>query len=76
MKKSLIALFAILAAVLLICGIHAMNCCDVLELQHNGVSYADALKMEANCRVQGYYLNFFSFLCACAAFGVSRAKSI
>ena len=76
MKKLLIALLAILAAVLLICGIHEMNCCDAIELQHNGVSYADALKMEADCCVQGYYLNFFSFLCACAAFGVSRAKSI
>ena len=52
MKKSLIVLFAVFAAVLLICGIHAMNCCDALELQYNGVSYADALKMEANCRVQ------------------------
>lgn len=76
MKKALIILFAVFAAVLLICGIHAMNCCDVLELQQNGVSYHDALKMEANCRVQGYYLNFFSFVCACAAFVVSRVKSI
>lgn len=76
MKKTLIIFFAVCAVALLACGIHAMNCCDVLELQHNGVSYADALKMEANCRVQGCYMNFFSFLCACTAFGVSRAKSI
>lgn len=76
MKKLLIVLFAVLAVVLLIGGIDAMNCCDALELQHNGVSYADALEMETNCRIQGGYLNFFGFLCACAAFGVSRAKSI
>lgn len=76
MKKLLIVLFAVLAVVLLIGGIHTMNCCDVIELQHNGVSYADALKMETDCYVQGCHLNFFGFLCACAAFGVSRAKSI
>ena len=76
MKKTLIILFAVFAAVLLICGIHSMNCCDVIELQQMGVNYHDALKIEANCHVQGFYLNFFSFVCACAAFVVSRAKSI
>ena len=76
MKKALIIFFAVCAVALAVCGIHAMNCCDALELQYNGVSYADALKMEANCRVQGYYLNFFSFVCACAAFVVSRVKPI
>lgn len=76
MKKALITFFAVCAVALVICGIHSMNCCDAIELQHMGVSYHDALKMQANCHVQGWYLNFFGFVCACLAFLMSRAKSI
>ena len=72
MKKTIVLFFAVMAIATLICGIHAYNAVDLFEVQRLGVSYYDALKMDAHCRTESYYLFFTAFMNVVAAFIVPK----
>lgn len=66
MKKGLIIFFAVMAAAFIACGIHCMNSVDVLELQWQGVTYRDALMMDADAHATACKLFFMSVVCMAA----------
>lgn len=72
MKKGIIFFFIAAAVIFLVLSMHCMHSVDVLELQHMGISYRDALKMEAESHTTAHGMAFMSVLCCAFACVVPR----